>query len=89
MTNTEIKKLYNVVKVVSAQDLPNLVKTYKDNLDLIIVMMKKKKANNQPPKYFKDFVKQNNKVLQQILKRLGKTENLLLKVIKLNNLKTQ
>ena len=66
-TNTEIKKLYNVVKVVSAKDLPNLVKTYKDNLDSIIAMMKRKQPNSKPPKYFTDFVEKqndfNNKVL--------------------------
>lgn len=74
MNKSEITKNYNIDKIVTAKELASLSKTYQDNLDTIIVMMKRKESQPKVPKYFTEFVEQNNKILQQILDRLTKIE---------------
>lgn len=76
MTKSEIKNNYNIDKIVTANELAPLAKTYQDNLDTIIVMMKRKELQSKVPKYFSDFVEQNSKILRQILKRLDKYDKL-------------
>lgn len=74
MTNSEIKKLYNVVKIVSAKDLVNLSKSYKDNLETIIVIMEKKKGrNSQMPAWF---VQWNKNVFSKVLTKLEEHDKL-------------
>lgn len=94
MTKSEINKNYNIDKIVTAKELALLSKTYKDNLDTIIVTMKRKAINpSKPPAWFAIW---NQEIFSKVLDRLSVIEsnqvndrNLLIKVIKLNNLKTK
>ena len=82
MDKSEISKLYNVVKIISAKELAQLSKTYKDNKETIIVLMCKKEAKARVPKYFTEFAKRQEAFnmlilteIREIKVRLAKIEN--------------
>lgn len=102
MNKTDILKNYNIDKIVAAKDLAQLSRSYQDNLETLIVMMKRKQPKDTTPAWFKQWSEQvyekkqpqwfkqwNQEVFSKVLDNQAKDHELLLKVIKLNNLKTK
>lgn len=73
MNKEEIKRNYNIDKIVTAKELVSLSRTYKDNLETIIVMMNKKRK--EPSK------------IDLLIKEFRSFKIKMEKVIKCNNLK--
>lgn len=74
MDKTYIKNNYNIGKIVAANELVSLAKTYKDNLDTIIVTMNRKTKNPSKIdlliKEFKEFKTEVKTEFQNIKTRL-------------------
>ncbi len=75
MTKSEINKFYNIDKIISAKELAQLSKSYKDNLETIIVMMNRKQK--EPSK------------IDLLIEEFRSFKIKMEKVIELNNLKTK